>query len=358
MAGIGKNWNGRVFGTNTGNVAVTLEGEDDALTGIIRLNDDNLGVAVYDVTGTFQAGNLVLAGTPHGELPEGVQLGQLAVGGALTPEGRLDGEWSTTIGTGGTFQLWPHSYQVRPANSGAFPEQLNTATRSLGAVRLNADDVRGIIAQLVKDFSQKRAIVTYHDRGSEKAAFSDDFDYILDDLPELRYLKLFVGEPEIYGLNKNASIELSGLGENIIRVQSVQEAWVIGKVEYLSQHVHGFQHGLATQFRKFGLTVNAIITVACLAALPGLPTFWQRLAFAASAFGIQLLITYFHRKYVPNFILYPAKKKPSFVGRLGPGVVSWGITIIGAVIAAVIYGLLKGELIGSPLLSTIHEIIR
>ncbi|PKO86021.1 MAG: hypothetical protein CVU18_17140 [Betaproteobacteria bacterium HGW-Betaproteobacteria-12] len=358
MANIGRNWNGRVYGTNTGNVAVTLEGEDEALTGVIRLSDNQHGLAVYDVTGQFEAGKLALAGTPQGQAPEGVELGQLTVGGALTPEGRIDGEWSTTIGTGGTFQLWPHSYQVRPTNLGAVAEQLNTSARSLGAVRLYADDVRSLIAQLVKDFSQKRAVVTYHDKGVEKNIYSDEFEQILDDLPELRYIKVSVQEPEMYGLNRNAMIELAAWGENIIRVQSVQEAWAMGKAEALSQHVHGFQRKLATQFRKFGLTVNVAITVAALAALPGLPTFWQRLAFAASAFGIQSLITYFHQRYVPNFLLYPAKKEPSLIGRLGPGVVSWGGTIIGGLIVAIIYGILKGELDGTPLARFISGLLQ
>ena len=358
MADIRKNWNGHIYGTNTGNVAVTLEGEDNALTGVIRLNDNQHGVAVYDVTGKFEAGNLALTGTPQDGATEGVELGHLTVAGALTSEGRLDGEWSTTIGTGGTFQLWPHTYQVRATNPGAIPEQLNTSAKSMGAVRLYADDVRSLIAQLAKDFSQKRAVVTFNDKGNEKNIYSDEFEAILDDLPELRYLKISIQEPEMYGLNRNAMVELAAWGENIIRVQSVQEAWAIGKAEALSRHVHGFQRKLATQFRKFGLSVNIAILVAALAALPGLPTFGQRLAFAASAFGVQSLITYLHRQYVPNFILFPTKKKSSWIGRLGPGVVSWGITIIGGVVAAIIYGLLKGELGDSPLANMVRGVFQ
>lgn len=335
-----------------------LNGEDDALTGVIRLNDDNHGVAVYCVTGKFGEGSLSLVGTPEGTPPDGVDLGQLVVEGALTSEGRLDGEWSTTVGTGGTFQLWPHSYQVRVGIPSETPEQLNTSTRQIGAVRLYTEDVRSLIAQLVKDFSQKRAVVTYNERGTEKSIYSDEFDQILDGLPELRYLKISVQEPEMYGINRYAMIELAAWGENIIRVQSVQEAWAMGKAEALSRHVHGFQRLLATQFRKFGLTVNLAITVAALAALPGLPTFWQRLVFAASAFGLQSLITYFHRRFVPNFILYTAKDKPSIVGRLGPGIISWGITIIGTVVGAIIYGLLKGELNGSPFMNMVHSLLK
>ena len=354
MASIGKNWNGAIYGTNTGNVAVSLEGDNEALTGLIRLSDNQHGIVVYGVAGTFEEGSLKLSGVSQGEVPEGVAVGELTVTGTLTAEGRIDGEWSTTIGTGGTYQLWPHTYQVRPTNVGVMPEQMNTSSRSMGAVRLYADDVRSLIAHVVKDFSQKRAVITFNDRGNEKKIYSDEFESILDDLPELNYLRINVQEPETYGLHRSAMIELTTWGENSIRVQSVQEAWAIGKSEALSRHVKGFQRTVATQVRKFGLTINVVITIAVLAALPGLPTFWQRLTFVSSAFGVQALITYFHSRYVPNFILFPTKKRSSWIGRFGPGFVSWGITILGGVTAAVIYGLLKGELVNSPLTEMIQ----
>lgn len=357
MNGLGKNWNGRVFGTNTGNVALSVEGKDDQLTGTIRLNDDALGIAVYDITGAYNEGSLTLTGTAAENKSNDVELGELTVNGKLVADGRLVGEWSTTLGTGGTFQLWPHTYQVKSNNSDGLPEQINTSTISLGAVRLYADDVRKLIGQIVKDFSQKRAVVTYYENGNEKTVYSDHFEMILDELPELSFLKISIQEPELYGVNRNVTVELVAWGENSIKVQSVQESWAIGKAEALSRFGHGFQRKLATQFRKFGLTVNIIITIIALAALPGLPTFWQRLLFAASVLGIQSLITYLHRKYVPNFILFPAQKKANLLGRLGPGFVSWGLTVIGAVAAALIYGLLNGELGNPPVVDFFNKLI-
>ncbi len=317
MAGIGRSWNGKIYGTNTGNVAVTFEGEDDALTGKVRLSDDRFGVAVYSITGKFDAGTLELTGTIDGPVPEEVQVGELTVKGALTSEGRLDGEWGTTLGTGGTFQLWPHSFEVTARAADVVPEQLNTSTLTLGAVRLYADDVRSLIAQLLKDFKSDRAVVTYNGKGSEKNVYSADFEAVLNDLPELQYLKISVQEPELYGINRMAMIELAAWGENIIRVQSVQEAWAIGKAETLSRHVQSFQRKIATQFRKFGLNINLIITFASLAALPDLIGFWRRFAFVIAVWIVQSLITFMHRKYVPNFILYQAKKKPGFSVGLG-----------------------------------------
>ena len=358
MANIGRNWNGHIYGTNTGNVAVTLEGEDESLTGVVRLSDSLHGVVVYEVGGSFGSGNLTLTGKLQGEVPENIMVGELKVVGALTTEGRIDGEWSTTIGTGGTFQLYPHAYQVRPTNIEAIPEQLNTCSRPLGTIRLYADDVRNLIAQLVKDFSQKRAVITFNENGNEKNVYSDEFERFLDNLPQLEYLKISVREPELYGLFRDASVELTAWGENTVRVQSVQEAWAMGKAESLSRHVHSYQRRLATQFRKFGLTINIVISVVALAALPGLPTFWQRLAFGSSVFSIQSLISYLHKKYVPNFILFPTKPKSTVFGRIGPGVVSWAITIVGGVVAAVIYGLLKGELGQSPLADIVQRLLQ
>lgn len=356
MAGISKNWNGKVFGTNTGNVSLALTGEDNALSGSIRLSDDRFGVVVYNAAGTFSDGALALTGKPSGEIPEQVQVGELTVSGALTAEGRIDGQWSTTIGTGGTFQLWPHSLERRVAVNTASPEQSNMSVRTVGAVRLYADDVRTVIEQILKEFTETRAVITYYDNGNEKTLFSHEFASILDELPELRYLKISVQEHEKYGINKLAMVEFAAWGENVIRVQSVQETWAIGKSEALSRHISGFQRKLATRFRKYGLNVNIAVTVVALAALPGLVGFGRRLIFAASVWALQGAIGYLHRQYVPNFILYPAKRESTLFGKIGPGMLSWGITIMGAVIGAVIYGLLKGELNRSPLMNAIETL--
>ncbi|WP_332799571.1 hypothetical protein [Sphingomonas sp. PB2P12] len=352
MVGIGQNWNGKVYGTNTGNVSLALEGEDNALTGIIRLSDDKFGVVVYRVSGKFEAGKIELAGEPEGDVAEGMQVGEVKIAGGLTTEGRLDGSWETTIGTGGTFQLWPHNYQEKTSGV-EIPEQLNSATRSLGAIRLYPDDVRNLMAQLCKDFSNKRLIVTYSEGGNEKNVYSDDFTKILDSISELRYLKISVQEPEMYGINRLAMIELDAKGENIIRVQSVQESWSIGKAEAVARFAQGYQRRLATQFRKFGLTANIVLNLFTLAALPGLTGFGRRLAFASAMIAVQATITVMHQRYIPNFVLFSANKRPTLFGSIGPGLLSWIITISGAVVGAIVYGLLKGELTGSPLMKAL-----
>jgi hypothetical protein len=348
MASIQRNWNGRIYGTNTGNVAIQLEGEDDQITGTVRLLDDKFGLAVYAVTGSYIEGVLKLEGTPQGEPPEGVSYGNLTAEGRLQADGRLDGEWSTTIGSGGTWQAWAHGAAAQPAKPNV-PEQINTCTRQLGAVRLYAEDVKSIVAQLIREFTATRAIISYHENGNEKNVYSGDFEAILEQLPEQRYLKLSVQEPDLYGINRSAIIELNANGDNVVRVQGVQESWVIGKAQTLHDHLQPFQKKIATQFRRFGLNANVIINLFALAALPGLEGFSRRLAFVLSVALIQIGLGFFHRRYVPNFILYAARRKPTLFGKIGPGLLSWGITIVGAVVALIIYGLLKGELANTPL---------
>src|SRR3546814_10007203 len=119
----------------------------------------------------------------------------------------------TTIGTGGTFKLWPHMTEVPAASGALVPEQLNTTTRSVGTVRLYAEDVRNLVNEISRDFTQNRVVITYPDKGGQKNIYSDQFEVSLQNLPEIRYLKLSIQEPELYGINRMAMIELSAWGE-------------------------------------------------------------------------------------------------------------------------------------------------
>lgn len=216
-------------------------------------------------------------------------------------------------------------------------------------MRLYSDDVRTLISHIIKDFRTTRPVITYYDNGNEKNIYADDFESLLPQLPEQRYLKISIQEPDLYGINRSAIIELSANGENVIRVQGVQESWVIGKAQWLHDSLLVHKKMLATQFRRFGLTINTFLGIAALAALPGLATFWQRASFLLLMAVIQFVITKFHNRFVPNFVLYPASPKGTLLGRIGPSILSWGATIMGGVLAAVAYGILKGELAGSPL---------
>lgn len=106
MAKLGKLWAGRVYGTNTGNVFMELETSESGVTGTLRFLDTEHGIALYRVAGSFDE-KLVLFGMPVNSKP-GAELGELTAEAELTPEGNLRGKWTTSNGTGGTFQAFPH----------------------------------------------------------------------------------------------------------------------------------------------------------------------------------------------------------------------------------------------------------
>src|SRR5438045_1546089 len=97
---IGKRWAGRAYGTNTGNLYVTLEGSDDALLGTLRLLDTALGITIYSVSGRFDGSNLELTGEPQNS-SDALPLTTLTAKGVLSSSGIFNGEWETEAGTAG-----------------------------------------------------------------------------------------------------------------------------------------------------------------------------------------------------------------------------------------------------------------
>src|SRR5215203_5030314 len=111
MSNIGRLWAGYIYGTNTGNVFAELEQAENRVAGLLRVMDREFGIAVYRVQGAFEKGKLELDGVPEGTI-EGIESGNIRVAGTLTPEGQIRGQWNSTLGTGGTFLLFPHDQQI------------------------------------------------------------------------------------------------------------------------------------------------------------------------------------------------------------------------------------------------------
>ncbi|WP_429911343.1 hypothetical protein [Glycocaulis sp.] len=316
MANINRNWNGRLYGTNTGNLAVSLEGSNEALTGVARFNDTVLGLVVYRLAGTFTGSKLSLEGTVYGQPQNNVEFGVLTITGELTPLGSIVGEWTSTIGSGGTFELYPHNQQRSPNNSENIPEQLYASTRTVGAIRLYADDIRNLINQIIKDFTHKKAVITYHENGNERSVYSEDF-YNIHNLQKLKYLKISIQEHEAYGINKNVTIELSSNGINTIRTQSVQESWASGKATNLHNYLKQFEQFTLTHYRKYGIALNLFILVGAISALPGLSTYFQRVGFSAVVVMILFLFAQIHNKFIYNFEFDPNKKNAEGLDKWG-----------------------------------------
>src|SRR3546814_11732109 len=101
----------------------------------------------------------------------------------------------TKSGTEGTFKLWPHMTEVPAASGALVPEQLNTTTRSVGTVRLYAEDVRNLVNEISRDFTQNRVVITYPDKGGTKNIYSEKFEVSPQNFQEIIYLKLYITDP-------------------------------------------------------------------------------------------------------------------------------------------------------------------
>jgi hypothetical protein len=343
MNSIGRLWAGQIFGTNTGNLAAEIDSSEAGLSGLIRVMDNQFGLVLFEVKGSFDGSAIELTGVPT-KAQEGVETGTVTVKGMLTSEGSIRGQWSSTLGTGGTFVLFPHDMPGQNlASIGLPPERFHTAVRAIGAVRLFAEDVRELIGFLSRDFSQGRVVVTYHEGGNEITRYATDFENDLAKLGELRYLKLVIQEPEAYGINKLALIELNAMGANEVRTQGVQESWVIGKAEALASKVRLSQKSLSTTFRKFGLNLNGILALFALAAVPEL-SFWRRMIFLLFVALVAWAVTQLHARFIPNCLISLSARRPSWIDRVWPQIISWFLAASSGLVALIAYGLLKGEL--------------
>ncbi len=341
MAEIGKLWAGRVYGTNTGNIFVSIERSDDGLRGTLRFMDSAFGLVVYAVQGTFSEGTLDLTGEPN-QAPDGIQTGQLKAQARLTPEGSLRGSWQTSLGTAGTFELFPHdapSDQTRQL-AGSIPEQLHTTRISIGAVRLFADDIHELAALLRKDFSSGKLIATYKSGGVENVRYFDDFEKDAHKNQSIQYLKLSLQEPEAHGINKLAVIELDSEGRNDVITQGIYESWVVGKAESVARHVRRHENSLVTNVKKFGLGLNQIIFGTMLVFIPEIETLERRAIFAAIVFGLLMALVWAHQRFLPNVVLYMAPRKPGLLARAWPAILSWVIAATASLAAAVAFYLL------------------
>ncbi|MGE6740669.1 hypothetical protein ACQKGC_10365 [Allorhizobium pseudoryzae] len=343
MSGLSRLWAGNIYGTNTGNVFVELEsGEQDDLKGLIRIQDHLFGLALYDVSGKFDGKALTLRGQAK-QGPDGVELGEVEIAGTLTENGQIRGRWSSTLGTGGTFILHPHDQDQAPPKQGPSPERLHTAVREIGAVRLYAEDVKHLIQFIASDFGHQTVTVSFRERRTETNMYAVDFLKDIERLGEQRYLRLFIQEPDLFGVSKLVVIELNANGENEIRVQGAQESWVTGKAESLLAHMKSFERPLATSARKFGLNVNGLMLLFVVALIPDLD-FWRRIAFLAAVVIIAGAVVQLHKRLVPNTVIYLSPRKPGVLGRAMPSVLSWGLALSSALAAAIIYGFINGEI--------------
>lgn len=341
MARIGRIWAGRIFGTNTGNASAVFDSDEDHVTGTIRFNDDSLGPIAYDVEGEFDGANLKLSGEAK-DPPQGVEFGTVAIDGHLHPDGTLRGEWQSTLGTGGNFVFHPHDSQV-PAGGSKLPEQLYSANRTIGAVRLYAADLPQLVEALMRDMPGSRVIVTCRHGLDEASYYWSDFQARAEAERTFRYLKLSIQAPDADGLSRQVIVELDAFGANTVRAQGVQESWVIGKAESLVRFLSRNQVSTITGYRRFGSIPGLLIALIVIAMLPDM-TFPSRLVFIAAGVIAWLAFAYVHSRLIPNALISVQEKQPGMLSKIALPILSWLGGIVAATLTAVLGKVLEDGL--------------
>lgn len=335
--GLTKTWAGKAFGTNVGYLALKLEGDDDALTGTLRMNEEGVGVLVYSIEGNFEAPTLTMVGTPQVDI-EGVQLGEMKAVGTMNAAGEIHGDWETTIGTGGNFVLHPHTGgEVDPVQKA---EQLHTARHNFGAIAIDRDQIIELAEQIRRDFPN--VVITILS-GTEQARYLDDFKKSQFGADRAETIRIFAQKPDTAGSNQLISIEF-GPYVNIAMTQGPDEAWVLGRLETLKRDLKKYERAYVTGFKKWGINFNQIIVLGTLVVLPSLGGLKERSILMAGVLVIILGVYALHSRYVPFASIYLRERKVGPLGRFWGTFASWVIGIAAAALATALAAYLQGYL--------------
>jgi len=338
MTTIAGKWAGRIYGTNTGNLFLELDQDQDRVSGTARFLDDKFGLVIYEIEGESKE-QIRFNLTPK-KYPEGIKIGAATAIAQLRHDGSLIGDWKSDIGTAGTFQAFPHIYDQGPAKTSgqlSIPEQIYNRTISVGSIRLYELDVNNLFEIIRRDFVQGRLIVTYKLRDSDVTKYSEDFFKDSKEINKLPSLKMSIQEPEAYGINKMVVVDLTERSGSEIRVAGINESWVVGKAESLAKALSSYQNRLVTRYRKYGLNLNTVIFLLMLVAIPEIFGWLNRLIFVGSVVVLLIVLLAIHSKLIPNTLVFLSKPKTGVLGRIWPSVVSWLIAVTSALVATWIF---------------------
>jgi hypothetical protein len=339
---ISRRWAGRVFGTNTGNLYLTLEGEDAKLQGKLRVADDRYGVAIYSVRGAFDGQQLTLTGKADTPPQDGVSHGDIEATAKLNAKGELRGDWESSLGTAGTFTLHPHDQpEIVATAATARAEQIHSARHDFGAVSLSVPQFTALADDVQQTF-QRPVIVTIL-TDTETTRFLNDFKQQTFAMDRARLIKLYVQEPDPSGVNKTVTIEF-GPQFNYALVQGPDDGWVLGQLEKIKRWVRPSERTYPGTYKKYGVGFNQLLLGFGIIYLPSLPDLLSR---AVLMVGVVLLaygVTTIHARLIPYTAIYTKETPKGLLARSGPQAISLLASIAASVAATILAGLLQGWL--------------
>lgn len=343
---LGRLWAGRAFGTNTGNLFLKIDGDDSALSGTLHFKEPSISPIVYSIEGNFDGNILTITGIPQTQI-EGIVFGHLSATANLTTRGELNGEWSTSIGSAGTFRLFPHDQTQAPeADTGKMTDQLHTARHYFGVVAVDRNKILDIADKVQSDFKIGQVIVTVLS-DTEQSRFLTDFRTIDFGTNRATIIKLFVQEPEGGGVSRIVQVEFAPK-MNMVMTQGGDEAWVLGMLEKIKRNIRPLERTYATNFKKFGFGINHLLLVGAVIFLPSLSDIWDRAILMAGVLTLILGINWLHNRYLPFAAIYLGKKPKGVIAWLAPSAISWIIAATASIAAILLAAYLQGWLSASP----------
>lgn len=300
---ITKRWAGRTWGTNIGNLFVVLDGDDAALSGVLRINEQGVGVAVYNVVGAFTAPVLKLAGTPAADV-EDVELGNFEALGTMNAKGEIHGDWETTIGTAGTFILFPHTGGEQPDDVQR-AEQFHIARHNFGAIEIEREQITEVADSIRREFP---SVVVTVVAGTEQARYLEDFKQLQFAVDRAEFIKIFAQKPDGSGSNQVVAIEF-GPQMNTATTQGANEAWVLGQLETLKRDLKRYERTYVTNFKRWGIGINQVMLLATIVFLPSLRDLSDRVILMGIVLSLIVGVNWLHSRYVPFAAIHLQKRR-------------------------------------------------
>lgn len=290
------------------------------------------------MAGSFEAPSLKLTGTPAAEV-EGVGLGEFTATGSMNAKGEIHGDWETTMGTAGTFVLFPHVGGEQP-NEVQRAEQFHIARHNFGAIEIDREQVIEVAESIRREFS---AVIVTVVAGTEQSRYLDDFKELQFAVDKAEIIKVFAQKPDGAGANQVVSIEF-GPQINSAMTQGANEAWVLGQLEALKRDLKRYERTYVTNFKRWGIGINQVMLLAAVVFLPSLSDLSDRAILMGIVLSLIVGVNWLHSRYVPFADIQLREKKTGWLGKAWPRVASWGIGIIAAVLATLAAAYLQGAL--------------
>lgn len=328
-------WAGRISGTNTGNVFLRLSEQDgETLRGTLRVNDFDLGLSIYTIEGTFDGATFKFVGVAIGDANQN-ELGTLNGLGSLTERGDIDGDWESSIGTAGKFRLTP---QISAPVEDDEPDQLFTVRHQFGPIEATKAQIITLAEMVQKIF--KNPVVITISGDTEVSCFLEKFKALSFTEDVATKVKIRAQEPDKGNLSRVVHIEF-GPHENLIAVESTDEAWARGQKEMILPHIRRFEKVFTNRLKQSGITTGGILFLGMLLILPALPTFWQRILIMVLFLVVAQSLAAFEKRYLRLTTVWLTPKRK---GRFGRWTLSWTVNILGTIVAAVLAAAIGGWL--------------